>query len=350
MKRLLLLPLGLALLSSGLPAQKQVVKALKGGGVYALANKGVKKTYDAGLVTKTLVRTAVDRKFFPPAFASASLVASPGKVVKFKPGSELADKVKIAGVASGGVSAPAFQWTYYPGKRVQGVIKVYFLGSLMGQGKIDAYVKFGDKIKTFPVTKQGPFRFALDIPVRLTEKVSLTYGIREAGLKSTTRMGRGSLDCRLAFYFEAKAVQPGLQWVDPKEQKPNCAKGKLGHEGDPAFGKAIKVTLSGARDTGKVRFPYAVLLIGNSNKRFFFFPLPLDLTRFGAKGCKLYTNIVASRVVRIDKNGNAAVPFMFPMMGGWTRWFRALYFQYAYSTTNNRMGLVFTNYASVVKK
>ncbi len=349
MKRLLLLPLGLSLLAAGLPAQKQVIKAIKGGFVYAKANQGDKKSYTAGILTRTLVRTATDRKFFPPAFATSTLVATAKKVVKFRPGSELATSVKCAGAASGGAQAPAFLWTYYPAKKVQGVIHVFFTGNLFGTGKIDAYVNYGGKEKKLPVSKQGPFRIAFDIPVKLTEKVSLTYGIREAGLKSASAMGRGSLECKLSFYFEAKPGLPKLVWKNP-DQKPNCAKGTLGHKGDPVFGKPLQITLTGATDTGKVRVPYAILLVGNSNKRFHFLRLPLDLTLFGAKGCLLYTNIVGTRVTRIDKNGDASVSVMIPGGGPWTRWFRALYFQYAYSTTNNRMGLVFTNYGAVVKE
>jgi len=350
MKGLHLLPLGLALLATGLPAQSQVVKALKGGLVYAKASQGKKSPYQAGVLLRPLVRTASDRKFFPPAFATATLFASPSrKVVKFRPGADLSTTVKLAGAASGGCSAPAFQWIYYPAKKVQGVIHVLFTGSIFGTGKINAYVKYGTNGRKLSASKQGPFRVAFQIPVKLAEKVSLTYGIPEAGLKPAGSMGRGSLQAKLAFYFEAKASAPALQWVDPK-QKPNCAKGRLGHKGDPAFGKPIAITLKGATDTGKVKFPYAILLVGNSNKRFHFFTLPLDLGRFGANGCTLYTNIVGTRVTRIDKNGDASVPFMIPPGGGWIRYFRNLYFQFAYSSDANRMRLLFTNYGAIVKK
>ncbi len=352
MKGLLTLPLGLALLATGLPAQKQVVKALTPAGMaYAKANKKEdKKPYSPGILTRTLVRTAAARSFFPPAFATSTLVASAGKVVKFRPGSELSTAVKCAGVSSGKVEAPGFLWTYYPAKKVQGVIHVYFVGSIFGTGGIKAFVKYGAKETPWTITKAGPFRKTLDIPVALTDRVSLTYGIREAGLKSQTAMGRGSLQCKLSFYFESKPTLPKLVWKTP-EQKKNCAQGKLAPANKPAFGKPIQINLSGATDTGKVKVPYAILLVGNSNKYFrHFFRLPLDLSLFGAKGCTLYTNIVGARVTRIDKNGTASVSVLIPPAGPWSRWFKALYFQYAYSTTKNRMGLLFTNYGAVVKE
>ncbi len=350
MKRLLALSLGLALVSTGLQAQTITVKALKDMKACATATKTPKcKVFKAGAVTRPVFLAAQDRSFFPPAFATASLTLIPKKVVKFKPGSELADKVKCMGASSAGAAAPAIQWTYLPGKKVQGVIRVSLTGVIFGQGKVDAYVKFNGKEYGKKIQKAGPFRYFFTIPVAATEKVSLTYGIREAGLKSASNMSRGSLECRLGFYFEAKAVTPGLAWVNPK-QAPNCGKGLLGKDGDVAFGKSFKVTLKGATDTGKVRMPYALLLIGNSDKRFYFLNLPLDLSSFGAKGCTLYTNIVATRFARIDKNGDAAVPVVIPGHGYWIRYFRPLYFQYAYSTTDNAMGFKFTNYAAVVKK
>ena len=195
--------------------------------------------------------------------------------------------------------------------------------------------------------KAGRYDFKVEVPVKGLSRVSLTYGIREAGLKNSSARDKGYFNATISFQFYPTVVQPGLKWVDPLQRK-NCAAGKLAHRGEVGFGKRFYVTLSGAGDINPAKH-FAFLFIGNSNKKFYFLNLPLNLTSAGAPGCTLYTNIVTVRLAKVVK-GAAAVPFMIPGHGWFAKFFRPLYFQYVYPYKKNRLGLVFTNYAAVVKK
>ncbi len=342
-----LLPLALGVLAAGLVAQTPVQKlhADLPGGVAAKVLKLSSKTYKAGDIVKPLFLTAFDKGKMRYNFAYAKLAAGLHRRMGhyYHPGAYLSVYGKVYGKGEAGAKAPKFTWGYgIPGKKLNGVLKVYFHGFIYGPAAIKGFI--GKKL--FAYTKPGRYNFHLDVPVKNATRVVLTYGIREAGLKSTSIRGRGYFNATISFQFFPTVVQPGLKWVDYPNK--NCAAGKLGHKGEVGFGKKFYITLSGAKDINPAK-KYAMLFIGNSDKKFFFLNLPLNLASAGARGCYLYTNIMGVRIARVV-NGAATIPFMVPGHGWFARFFKPIYFQFAYPSKKNRLGLVLTNYASIQKK
>ncbi len=342
-----LLPLALGVLAAGLIAQTPVQKlhADQPGGVAAKVLKLNSKTYKAGDIVKPLILSAFDKGKTRCNFAFARLAAGlhRRRGHHFRPGAFLNVYGKVYGKGQAGAKAPKFTWAYgIPGKKLNGVLKVYFHGFIYGPAAIKGFVGK----KHFAYSKPGRYSFKVDIPVKNATRLALTYGIREAGLKSASAKGRGYFNATISFLFFPGVVKSGLKWVDYPNK--NCAAGKLGHKGEVGFGKKFYITLSGAKDIDPAR-KYAMLFIGDSNKKFYFLNLPLNLTSAGAPHCFLYTNIVGVRMARVVK-GAAAVPFVIPGHGSFARFFKPIYFQFAYPSKKNRLGLVLTKYASVQKK
>ncbi len=346
--RNVLLPLALGVLAAGLVAQTPVQKlhADLPGGVAAKVLNGSSKAYKAGDIVKPLYLVAFDKGKTRYNYAYAKLAAGIHRRMGhmgYHPGAYLSVYGKVMGKGEARAKAPKFTWAYgIPGKKLNGVIKVYVHGFIYGPATIKGFI--GKKLFSF--TKPGRYDFKVEIPVKGLSRVALTYGIREAGLKSASARGRGYFNATISFQFFPTPAQPGLKWVDPKQVK-NCAAGKLAHRGEVGFGKKFYITLSGASDINPAK-KYAMLFIGNNNKKFYFLNLPLNLTSAGARGCYLFTNIMGVRIARVVK-GAAAVPFMVPGNSWFARFFRPIYFQYAYPSKKNRLGLVFTNYGAVVK-
>ena len=136
---------------------------------------------------------------------------------------------------------------------------------------------------------------------------------------------------------------PNLRWTASLGN--SCGNGKIGKTGTVQFGQKFTVDLNNATETGADK---AMLFIGNSDKKFFFLPLPFTL----GNSCKLQVNIFAIKMAQIDKNGHAAVPYTIPGTGFWARYFHPVYFQWAYKVnpTKNPIGMVLTDYGYIDKK
>ena len=344
--RNVILSLTLGVLAAGLTAQTPVQKlhADKAGGVAVKVVKGASQSYKAGDVVKPIFVRAFERGTGHHEYAYAQLRAGlyPRMGMHHRPGAFLSVHGKVYGKGRAGAKGPKFTWYYRTGKPLNGVLKVYFHGYLYGSAVMGGFIGK----KSFGYKKPGRYNFSVTIPVKNMRSVSLSYGMSGSLVNGTAR-SKGYFGGTISFQFYPTLVQPGLKWVDPK-QKPNCAAGKLGHKGEVGFGKKFYVTLTGAKDIDPAK-SMAFLLIGDNDKKFFFMNLPLELSYAGGKNCYLFINIRGVRMARVVK-GAAAVPFMIPGGGWFGRFFRPLYFQFAYPSKKNALGLVFTNYGAVVKK
>ncbi len=347
--RNVLLSLALGVLAGGLAAQTPVQKlhADKVGGVAVKVVKGAQKVYHKGYVTKPILLSVFEKGMGRMDYAYAKIAAGLHRSMghHYRSGAYLAVYGKVYGKGQAKSNGAKFTWTYRTGKPLNGYVKAYFHGFIYGPAVLGGFIGK----KSFAWKKPGRYNFTVTLPVKNMRSISLSYGLT-GSLVSTSARGRGYFNGTISFQFFPAAVQPGLKWVDPRQVK-NCAAGKLAHRGEVGFGKKFYVTLSGATDLDPAKH-FAMLFIGNSNKKFFFLNLPLNLTSAGAPGCYLFTNIVAVRLAKVVK-GAAAVPFMIPGHGWYARFFKPLYFQYAYPSKKNRknrLGLVLTNYAAVVKK
>ncbi len=344
--RKVLLPLALGLLAAGLTAQTPVQKlrADKPGGVAVKVVKGVSQAYKAGDVVKPIFVRAFEKGTSRYNYAYAKLAAGLHRRMGHytRAGAYLSIYGKVYGKGQAGAKGPRFTWYYRTGKPLNGIVRAYFHGFISGPAILGGFIGK----KSFGWKKPGKYSFTLTIPVKNMRSISLSYGLNGSLVSGSTR-GKGYFNGMISFQFYPMVVQPGLKWVDPPQRK-NCAAGKLGHKGDVGFGKKFYVTLTGATDIDPAKH-FAFLFFGDNNKKFFFLNLPLNLTSAGAPGCTLYTNIVGVRMARVVK-GAAAVPFMIPGHSWFPRFFKPIYFQYAYPSKKNKLGMVFTNYAAVVKK
>ena len=227
-----------------------------------------------------------------------------------------------------------FLYTLIPAKDGKAKVIVYVSGSIYGKASLT--FKVGRWAKTF--TKPGTFKVKNEFVVTLQKgkPFNLPFGMNCA---LAVDKGFGKYMGTLSFYIVPTTTTPELAWGTYGKA---CG-GKIGLEGTLGFGKKVYITLSNATKNS-----YAFLFIGNSDKRFYMFKLPLDLTGFGAPGCHLYTNIMRIVPVKTDNNGYAKVPFIIP--GKWGHYFRTVFFQYAFACKKNKLGFLFTEGGKIYKK
>lgn len=106
-----------------------------------------------------------------------------------------------------------------------------------------------------------------------------------------------------------------------------------------AFGETFTLALSGAPGA------MGVLNIGDNIRALGGVRLPLALDSFGAPGCRLSTNVMASHPVMLDANGGALVDLVVPTVVA--AGLADLYFQSATLTSGNALGVVTSNLVSL---
>ncbi len=104
----------------------------------------------------------------------------------------------------------------------------------------------------------------------------------------------------------------------------------------------FNVTLSGAGAMDS-----AVLFVGTDDMMFNGTPLPIDLGVIGAPGCSFYSNGFFTVGAMTDGAGAASLQFTLPEAAN--QFVDELFFQWTYESTNNPLGLEFTDYLELVR-
>ena len=348
MKRILT-PLALGLLAAGLAAQAQKLTANKVNSKLATVTAALGNTPKSASLTNTEIKKTTyisamvkDTSRHEMAYAKLGVGLHHSWWGKYdRPGAWLTNYGRVYSAKKKGHAKAfneSFTWTYNTGKTLKGVMKVYFSGYYYGD-KASITAQF--EKDTLAPTKAGRFYIKKEYPINGNQSLSYTFSM--VGTTATNK--KAYFSGKLSFYFEPAVTLPTLQWVKPSKNNSSCGNGKIVGPNKVEFGKPFNVALDGANDAVA---DYGILFIGNSDKKFFFLPLPFTL----GNSCKLQVNIFAIKMAQIDKNGHAAVPYTIPGTGFWARYFHPVYFQWAYKVnpTKNPIGMVLTDYGYIDKK
>ena len=104
----------------------------------------------------------------------------------------------------------------------------------------------------------------------------------------------------------------------------------------------FNVFLSGATPNATAFFIW-----GDDNTTIGGAPLPVDLTPFGAPNCFFYNNALFTAPLSTNGIGLASITLTLPANTG--PFLRDLYFQWGYTSTNNPLGIEFTESLDLVR-